>query len=129
MNLRIPTVLILAAVAGACGSSYNGGNPTTSPTPVTTPIQASPTTVLIPGGAATGAAAGFVPTPLSISAGTTVTFGNNDNTAHTSTSDVGLWDSQSFGSGQTFTHKFDTPGTYTYHCTIHPFMKGTIEVK
>ena len=128
MNLRMATVLMLTTIAGAC-SNYDSGNPTTVPSPVTTPLQASPTTVLIPTGASTGAASGFVPTPLTVPTGTTVTFGNNDGTTHTTTSDTGVWDSQSLGSGKTFTQKFDTPGTYKYHCTIHPFMTGTIVVQ
>jgi plastocyanin len=31
--------------------------------------------------------------------------------------------------GQTFTHTFDTAGTFKYHCSIHPFMTGSIVVK
>lgn len=29
----------------------------------------------------------------------------------------------------TWTHRFDSPGTYTYICSIHPFMKGTVTVE
>jgi len=28
-----------------------------------------------------------------------------------------------------YVHRFDKPGTYTYHCTPHPFMKGTVIVR
>jgi plastocyanin len=126
MNRRILAVWMLAATAGACGG-YSSGNPATSPSP--TPLPSSSTTVLIPSGAYTGSTQGFMPTPLTVAAGTTVTFGNNDGVVHTTTSDTGLWDSQSLNSGKTFERRFDTPGTYTYHCTIHPFMTGTIVVQ
>jgi plastocyanin len=33
------------------------------------------------------------------------------------------------GDGQIYQHTFDTKGTLTYHCSIHPFMKGSVEVK
>jgi plastocyanin len=49
--------------------------------------------------------------------------------AHTATSDTGVWDSGTLATGQSYSHTFDQPGTYTYHCTIHPFMKGTIVVQ
>ncbi len=125
MNRRILAVWMLAATAGACGGS--SGSPATSPTPA--PVAASPTTVLIPSGAYTGSVAGFAPTPLTVPAGTTVTFGNNDGVVHTTTSDTAVWDSQSLDSGKTFERRFDAPGTYKYHCTIHPFMTGTIVVQ
>ena len=32
------------------------------------------------------------------------------------------------GSGATYTVKFTAPGTYNYHCAIHPNMVGTIVV-
>jgi plastocyanin len=36
--------------------------------------------------------------------------------------------SQTLGQGGTYSFTFTTPGTYSYHCAIHPFMKGTIIV-
>ena len=89
-----------------------------------TPVPAGPTTVLVP-----NQTTGFTPPTLAVSVGTTVTWGNNDTITHTSTADAGQWDSSTFGSGQTFTHKFDTAGSFKYHCTIHPGMTGTIVVQ
>jgi plastocyanin len=57
-----------------------------------------------------------------------VTWGNNDSTTHTTTADGGKWNA-TLASGGTTTVKFDTPGTYAYHCSIHSFMKGTIVVQ
>jgi plastocyanin len=62
-----------------------------------------------------------------VKAGTTVTWVNKDNTQHTSTSDSGLWDSGILQTGQSFSHTFTSPGTYPYHCNVHP-MVGTIVV-
>jgi len=71
----------------------------------------------------------FSPDSVEVAAGSTVTWTNNDSTAHTVTADDGSFDSGNLDSGATFSQKFDTPGTYTYHCAIHPNMTGTITVK
>jgi plastocyanin len=73
----------------------------------------------------------FVPATQSIPAGAVITWINQDNTSHTSTSDVNAgvsWNSPSLAPGQAFTQRFDSPGIYTYHCSIHPTMHGTIIV-
>ena len=60
----------------------------------------------------------------------TVTWTNNGDEAHTSTSTIGLWDSGSItgGGAGTFTRDFFEAGKFAYVCTIHPDMKGTISV-
>ena len=70
----------------------------------------------------------FAPANLTIAAGDTVTWTNNDQTAHTSTSDNGAWDSGPLQPGASFSHTFTTAGTFSYHCSIHPFMTATITV-
>ena len=50
-------------------------------------------------------------------------------TSHTTTSDSGLWNSGTLAPGAHFTHKFNKAGSFSYHCSIHPFMTGTIVVK
>lgn len=54
---------------------------------------------------------------------------NNDYTTHTVTADDNSYLSPNISSGGTFDHTFTVAGTYTYHCSIHPYMKGTIIVK
>ncbi len=49
----------------------------------------------------------------------TVTWTNDGNIAHTSTSGTGAWDSESVGSGGTFQRQFTLAGTFAYHCTFH----------
>ncbi len=65
---------------------------------------------------------------LTIKAGQTVTWINNDPVAHTVTSDQGLWDFGDLDRGESFSFTFTTTGQYGYHCSIHPFMTGTIIV-
>lgn len=72
----------------------------------------------------------FSPRTLTIKAGDSVKWTNQDSAKHTITSDSGNeLDSSLFGKGESFTHTFDKAGTYTYHCTPHPNMKGTIIVE
>lgn len=86
--------------------------------------------------AAVGAAAGvsidkfaFSPATLTVKAGQAVTFSNNDSVTHTVTSTTGAWDSGDIPTGGSFTTTLNTPGTYTYKCSIHPFMTGTVTVQ
>ena len=65
---------------------------------------------------------------ITVAAGTTITFTNHDDDPHTVTADDKSFDSKGLGNGDTWTHKFTKPGKYTYHCSAHPFMKGTIIV-
>jgi plastocyanin len=72
----------------------------------------------------------FQPRTLTVSAGTTVTWTNRGRHRHTVTSDPGLWDSGPLNFGKAYAHTFDRPGTYPYHCELHPQqMRGMIEVK
>ena len=70
----------------------------------------------------------YVPPNLSVTSGTTVTWTNEDPDQHTVSADDGAFDSSAFGQGQTFQFTAGAPGTYTYFCRIHPFMKGTLTV-
>ncbi len=71
----------------------------------------------------------YSPTRLEISAGQTVTFVNRDDDAHTVTSTNGWFDSKGLDTNGVWRHTFTKPGTYTYFCELHPFMKGTIIVQ
>jgi YVTN family beta-propeller protein len=70
----------------------------------------------------------FVPPTITISAGQSVTWTNTDPVAHTTTSDDKVWDSGDVSPNGTFSTTFAQPGTYAYHCTIHPFIRGTVVV-
>ena len=130
-NMR-GTIIVLAA-----------GTTTPPPAPPTT-VPPAPPTATPPAGppaapappAAPGAAVTnlsvtiannlFSPSPVTLTAGGTVTWVNNDTVTHTATAD-----DQSFASGllkrtTSWSHTFATPGTFTYFCEIHPEMTGTV---
>jgi len=70
----------------------------------------------------------FAPKSISVAAGGSVTWTNKDSTDHSIKSADNSFNSSDLGSGQTFTAKFTTPGTYAYVCGIHSFMTGTVVV-
>lgn len=71
----------------------------------------------------------FAPQTQYANVGDTVTWTNGTDVAHTVTSDSGSeLASDSIGDGATFDHTFKAEGTFAYHCTIHPYMKGKIVV-
>jgi plastocyanin len=110
----ILVLLISATVITSCskGSSYNS---TTTPPPAANSVSIVNMS--------------FSPATLSVTVGTTVTWTNNDNMTHTVTSDTTAFDSGNLTVGSKYTKVFSVAGTYEYHCTIHPTMKGSIVVK
>jgi plastocyanin len=71
----------------------------------------------------------FMPTTLTVNAGAEVSWVNKDDEPHTVVSDAGLFRSGALDTGESFSFKFDKPGTYHFTCSIHPRMVGTIIVK
>jgi plastocyanin len=120
-------LLVPVTIVGlACGSSggYGGMGP---PNPPTADVH-------IVVGAMSKANQAFNPNPFSVSlsgaAAGKVIWGNNDNLSHTVTADGAspLFNSPHIAGGNTFSFTFTAQGTYTYHCSIHPTMVGTINV-
>ena len=71
----------------------------------------------------------FAPTALTVAAGSTVTWTNRDDEPHTVVSASGLFRSGALDTNESFSFRFDKPGTYRYTCSIHPRMAGTIVVR
>ena len=71
----------------------------------------------------------FSPISLAVPTGATVIWKNLDGEPHTVVSDAGLFRSGGLDQNDSFTFKFDKPGTYRFICSIHPTMMGTIVVK
>ena len=70
----------------------------------------------------------FVPANVIINKGEDVKWTNVDLVVHTSTSDTGKWDSGDITHGNSFQFRFNKTGSFSYHCTYHPAMKGTVRV-
>jgi plastocyanin len=119
--MRLHVLIAIAAVAltAACSSSSSPAAPSSG----------TGTTVSIVAGSSTLTTTAYSPNPVTVAAGTMVTWTNNDSTSHTSTADGGAWSSPTLGPGQSFSATMSTRGTFTYHCTIHPGMVGTVTVQ
>ena len=70
----------------------------------------------------------FGPQVVTVKLGTTVHWANRDSEAHTVTSDTGAFNSPVLQPGAGYSFTFTKPGTYSYHCTIHPFMTAKVVV-
>jgi len=71
----------------------------------------------------------FLPGDISVRAGTTITWSNEDDAVHTVTAADKSWDSGRLPVGGIFSQTFADPGTYEFLCSIHPAMKGTVTVQ
>jgi plastocyanin len=72
----------------------------------------------------------FSPATLTASHGAAVGVTNDDSAAHTVTADDGhSFDTGSIAPGESGQLTAPKPGRYAYHCTIHPFMHGTLVVR
>jgi Icc protein len=70
----------------------------------------------------------FMPPKLTIQRGTSVTWRNKDETPHNIVASDHSFTSPAIDGGESYTHKFDKPGTYGYFCRLHPQMVGSIVV-
>ena len=70
----------------------------------------------------------FEPASITVPVGTTVTWRFEDSAQHTVQFATPALTSPALSGGQTFSHRFTTPGTYTYICSIHQYMHGTVTV-
>lgn len=110
VRMRMAFALIFFAAAIACGKDSSP----TAPTPTTVD--------------ATIVSGGFAPNPINISVGSTVTWMNTDNTAHSVVSDSGAFSSGTIAAGGQFSYAFPSAGTFVYHDSFNPNMKGTVNV-
>jgi plastocyanin len=78
----------------------------------------------------------FVPTEISVPAGSTVTWTNDDSTIHTvveggpqgGAAGAPTFDSSIIAPAGTWENTFDTAGEFDYYCNLHPFMTGKVTV-
>jgi plastocyanin len=113
-------VLVFACLSAGCVSGQNPASPGGA-----TPAPATANTITIKDFT-------FSPATLTVKTGTTVTWVNEDSMSHTVVSDDGSgfpFTSPQLANGGSYPLAFTQAGTYPYHCSIHPSMKGTIVVK
>ena len=71
----------------------------------------------------------FSPPTLTVAAGTTVTWTNNDDIPHTVRAVDGSFHSKAMDTADSYTFTFTKPGVYSYFCSLHPKMVGKVIVK
>lgn len=128
------TTISPASGAKEAGFSGNTGSPSALPTARPSmsgmPMSAAPS----PAGQPVSANAvtilnfAFGPQIVTVKVGTTVHWTNHDTEAHTVTSNTGAFGSRVLQPGASYSFTFKKPGTYHYHCSIHPFMTGMVMV-
>jgi len=113
--------LVLVTMSFVFGISCYSPAPTSTPAPTPSPSSTS-SEIEISGFA-------FAPAIVTISAGTTLTWTNNDSVSHTVTSRDNLFDSGNLSGGSTFSYTFAQSGTFEYYCTIHPYMTAKVIIE
>jgi amicyanin len=71
----------------------------------------------------------FYPQRITVKAGTTVTWSNEDDVPHTVASSGKAFKSKALDTRDKFSFTFTTPGTYDYFCSLHPHMTGAVVVE
>ncbi|HVP94611.1 MAG TPA: plastocyanin/azurin family copper-binding protein [Methanoregulaceae archaeon] len=119
----IATLSVIIMIAGCTSYSQPPGTTVVTQTPGT-----GGSTVTIQNFA-------FIPSSITIPRGTTVTWINQDPADHQVINDAqgsivqgALFTSDPLPKGASYSFEFDNPGSYPYHCSIHPSMKGTVTV-
>lgn len=120
-GIAVSTLVFMSACGGYSSTPTSPSNNPTS--------SGNGTPITIVKGAQALTTTAYSPDPLTISAGTTVTWTNSDSTPHTATSDTGTFGSGTINGGGSYSFTFQNKGTYTYHCSFHPNMVGTVTVQ
>jgi len=116
--------LVTAAALAACASGATTGPAVATDVPAASAPPAGATAAIRIAGFA------FGPPALTVAAGSTVTWTNDDDAPHTVAWDDGTAASGSLAKGGApYSRTFDTPGTFAYACGIHPAMKGSVTVE
>jgi plastocyanin len=121
---RLVGPLLLVAAVAIIAAACNG----TGPTAYGAPASTATTTTAVAANAATIKGFSFQPDVLKVKVGAKVTWTNDDTVAHTVTADTNLFTSGNLQPGGSFSFTFIRPGTYAYHCSIHPSMHGSVVV-
>jgi plastocyanin len=117
------------------GAGTPGEAPDQTRTATTTLADSPPATGPLGGGARKAASASvtmgdffFSPASVTVSVGDTVTWRNTGQAPHNATGNGGSFSTATIDNGESASHTFNSAGTFSYICTIHPQMKGTVRV-
>lgn len=128
MRMLVRPALLLALLGTLSCNSSSSPAPSTPSTP-TPGGQTNIASVVVPStGGYSANGSSFQPGSVTISVGGTVTWTNQDSVEHAPAADDGSWQGD-LPVGGSFSMTFNKAGSYPYHCTIHPMMKGTITVQ
>jgi amicyanin len=123
--MMLLVILVISIAVAGC---------TTTPQPPAS--TTTPATTVPAGNTVTIQNFAFSPPTMTVSQGTTVTWVNKDSADHRIINDASgsnaegaIFTSPILPQGASYSFTFNIPGTYPYHCTIHPSMKGTITVR
>jgi len=128
ISMKNSAPLLLPLLLGACFDANSGTPPAGGTTPPAAQATAASATTSQDSAVSIHNFA-FAPTAVTVAAGTTVKWKNLDGEPHTVRAIDGSFKSDALDQDDSFTFKFDKPGTYRYVCSIHPQMVGTIVVK
>ena len=123
---RLAGPLLLVAAVAIIAAACNGTGPSAYGAPAST--AATTTTAATAINAATIKSFSFQPDVLKVKVGAKTTWTNDDAVAHTVTADTNSFASGNLQPGGSFSFTFTRPGTYAYHCSIHPSMHGSVVV-
>ena len=123
-NAGLGAAALLLLVVAGCGSAP-AGSTSASGSASPAAAAAAATIMVVPDPTTIGT---FMPPAVSVKAGDTVAWAFQDSNPHTASSDMGVFSSLPSTKGKKYSYKFTKPGTYKYHCSIHPEMMGTITV-
>jgi plastocyanin len=122
---RLVGPLLLVAAVAIIAAACNGTGSTAYSAPAST---AATTTAATATNAAAIKGFAFQPDVLKVKVGAKVTWTNDDTVAHTVTADTNSFASGNLQPAGSFSFTFTRPGTYAYHCSIHPSMHGSVVV-
>ena len=128
---RILTATVVAASLAACGSSASSSSSSSSSAASSSKAPAATGASSPAAKRAAVSISGFAfhPATVTVAPGAQVTFTNHDQTAHTATSTQPAFDTGTVAPGASHTVVLRHPGTYTYYCQFHAFMRATIVVR
>jgi plastocyanin len=92
------------------------------------PSSAAASSAAVSGNAVSISGFSFGPQTITVKAGTAVTWSNQDSVPHMIVGDSGGPSSSILQPGQSYSYTYTAAGTFTYHCGVHPGMKGTVIV-